>query len=383
MNAPVSAPLSSGLYLGLLSGTSADGIDAALVDFSSRQPRILHALSQPFEKKIRQQVLALMRPDTTAALDWIKLNALDQKLARAFANAALQCLQEARIKPAEITAIGCHGQTVFHQPHAPYAGSWQIGSPFALAQLTGIPVISQFRQMDMALGGQGAPLAPLLHRELFARPDRHVAVVNLGGIANVTWLGADGSFCGFDTGPANCLMDEWVYRHRGKKYDDGGRWAGTGRVATALLSRLMADAYFGRPAPKSTGREHFNSVWLDAHLNELDDKPAPADVQATLLELTARSVAAAIDEWRSKSLPAPLDVVVCGGGAHNQVLLDRISGTLGEAVISSAQRGIDPDYLEAVLFAWLAYQRWQGVRLDLCAITGSSRPHLAGVIVRP
>jgi len=387
MSPPISRPVSGGYYLGLLSGTSADGIDAAIVDFSTRNPRIIHAASLPFQKGLRDAVLALMhrgaRTDTRAGLEWPAINALDQRLGRAFAQAALTCLKQANVPTEAVCAIGCHGQTVYHHPDAPNPGSWQLGSPFVLAQATGIPVISQFRQMDMALGGQGAPLAPLLHRELFARPGRHVAVVNLGGIANVSWLGADGRFCGFDTGPANCLLDEWAHKHLGKKYDDGGRWAATGRTHAGLLSRLMADDYFGQDWPKSTGREHFNAAWLNGHLESLEEMPEAVDVQATLLELTAQSVASAIDALRARSVTAPLDIIVCGGGAHNQVLLDRLSNILGEAVVSSDQRGVNPDYLEAVLFAWLARKRWQGESVDLTRITGSSRPHLAGVITRP
>ncbi len=387
MNNAVSRPVASGYYLGLLSGTSADGIDAAIVDFSARNPRIIHAISQPLQNTLRQDVLALMqrgqRPNHSTPLDWPGINALDQRLGRAFAKAALTCLKQANISPQAICAIGSHGQTVYHRPDSSNPGSWQLGSPFVLAEATGIPVISQFRQMDMALGGQGAPLAPLLHQALFARADRHVAVVNLGGIANVSWLGADGRLAGFDTGPANCLLDEWAHKHLNRKYDDGGRWAATGKVHRALLSRLMADDYFGQDWPKSTGRERFNPHWLDMHLNALDETPSAADVQATLLELTAQSVASAIDELRTGSPAAPLDVIVCGGGAHNRVLLDRLSNVLGEAVISSDQRGVNPDYLEAVLFAWLAKQRWQGERVDLRRITGSSRSHLAGVITRP
>ncbi len=382
----VSRSVSSGYYLGLLSGTSADGIDAAIVDFSGRSPRVIQALTQPLDVELRQRVLALMQrgafAQSGASFNWPAINALDQRLGKHFAKAALSCIQQAGLEPGAICAIGLHGQTVFHQPLTPNPGSWQLGSTFVLAQATGIPVVSQFRQMDMALGGQGAPLAPVLHQALFARNDRDVAVVNLGGIANVSWLGRGGRIVGFDTGPANCLLDEWAQQHLGRQYDDGGRWAASGHVIPDLLRTLSQDDYFRQPAPKSTGRERFNQHWLQQHLQRLSSAPRPEDVQATLLELTAWSVAQAIDNLRQT--PAkPLDVIVCGGGAHNQFLLDRLSCLLNTIVVSSARRGVDPDYLEAVLFAWLAKQRWQGQQIDLRAITGSSRPHLAGIIVRP
>lgn len=361
------------LYLGLISGTSADGIDAALVCFDGPQPRLLAARVHPWPTALRAQILALAQGE--AALDLDAYGRLDVALGEQFAAAALALLHASGTPISAVRAIGSHGQTLRHRPSGPHPFSLQLGDPATIAERCGIAVAADFRRADVAAGGQGAPLLPAVHAMLLATPGHSRVVLNLGGIANITVLGADGSVLGFDTGPANGLLDAWCQRQRGEAYDRDGAFAASGHVDAALLDTLLADPYFTLPPPKSTGREHFHLDWLAAQgrVRTL----APADVQATLLELTARSVAEAIE----RHAPDAAEVLVCGGGVHNRVLLAALAAQLApRAVRSTADFGIDPDFLEATAFAWLARQRLLHLPGNLPAVTGARGPRVLGAL---
>ena len=361
------------LYVGLISGTSADGIDAALVRFEGDTPHTLAALVLPWPSELRERILAVAQDE--APLDLDAYGRLDVAIGTCFADAARHLLERSDTPASTVRAIGSHGQTVRHRPGGAYPFTLQIGDPGVIAERCGIDVVADFRRADVAAGGQGAPLLPALHAMLLAAPGRTRVVLNLGGIANITVLGADGRVLGFDTGPANGLLDAWCLRHRGEAFDRDGAFAASGRVDEALLRALLADPYFALPPPKSTGREHFHLAWLDAQprVAEL----AAADVQATLLELTARSVAEAILAHAADAA----DVLACGGGVHNPVLMRRLGELLApRTVASTAASGIDPDYLEATAFAWLARQRLLGLPGNLPAVTGARGPRVLGAI---
>lgn len=308
-----------------------------------------------------------------------KLNAgrlaeLDRLLGMQFASAALDLL--ATTDASRVTAIGCHGQTIFHRPHAPVS-SLQIGDPNTIAYLTGIRTVADFRGMDIAAGGQGAPLAPAFHAQAFDVAP--AAIVNIGGIANVTLLPNDGPVTGYDCGPGNTLMDAWIRRHLRRSFDRDGAWAAGGRIVDRLLSALLADPYFALPTPKSTGPEYFNLDWLDRVLQSIGGTPTAEDVQATLLQLTAQSIAAAIPQRIGVQA-----IYICGGGANNPTLMDSLRSALpGLAVSSTATLGLPPDCVEAAMFAWLAKQRIEGKPGNLPEVTGAERRVLLGAIYDP
>ncbi len=360
-------------YIGLMSGTSADGIDACLVEFA-RGARVLGHVYRPYSDTLRTSVLRAMEgSDLSGAAD------LDLRLADAYADAVGALLTETQQDPAGVRAIGCHGQTVLHRPDGPLPTSIQLGDPHRLAWRTGIDVVADFRRADMAAGGQGAPLAPAFHAAAFAHRRQSRAVVNIGGIANVTLLPAkDGPVAGFDTGPGNALMDAWTQRHRGASFDQEGRWAATGACDSALLDQLLSDPFFALGPPKSTGREHFHLRWLDGHLQEEPER-APEDVQATLAALTARSIGYAIERYG----PGTERLFVCGGGAYNEPLLSRLQDALPECRIdTTAALGIPPDQVEAVAFAWLAQRRLRGLTSNRPEMTGAAQPLCLGALVR-
>ncbi|MBD8898876.1 anhydro-N-acetylmuramic acid kinase [Rhodanobacter sp. DHG33] len=361
------------LYLGLISGTSADGIDTALVSFEQEQPRLLAARTHPWPQALRSQILAVAQGE--AAIDLDAFGRLDIALGHGFAEAALALLKESGTPAAAVRAIGSHGQTMRHRPGGEHPFTLQLGDPATIAERCGIDVVADFRRADVAAGGQGAPLLPAVHAMLLARPGHTRVVLNLGGIANITVLEAGGGVIGFDTGPANGLMDAWCLRHRGEAFDRDGAFADSGKIDGALLEALLADPYFELPPPKSTGREHFHLDWLVAHVRTAT--LAPADVQATLLELSARSVANAITRYA----PDSEDVLACGGGVHNGALMHRLAELLAPRVLTStATFGVDPDFLEATAFAWLARQRLLGLPGNLPAVTGARGPRLLGAI---
>ena len=294
--------------------------------------------------------------------------------ARVFADAALALLREANVAPNTITALGSHGQTVCHRPSGPLPFTLQLGDPNVIAERTGIVTVADFRRADVAAGGQGAPLLPALHAAVLADPATPRAILNLGGIANLTLLVPGKPVLGFDTGPANCLMDAWSLRVRGTPRDEGGAWARSGRVDAGLLQRLMDDPYFALPPPKSTGREYFNLDWLDARL---PGNLAPEDVQATLLQLSAHSIAVAL----RNGAPEIREVYACGGGVHNGALMDALRAALpGVKVDTSAALGLDPDFVEAVGFAWLARARLENVPGNLPSVTGARGPRVLGAV---
>ncbi|GAA0710644.1 anhydro-N-acetylmuramic acid kinase [Dokdonella soli] len=362
---------SASLYLGLISGTSADGIDAALVRFEPRL-QVIAAQTMPYPDSLRERVLALATSRAAITLD--DYGRLDVEIGEHFADTAQALLRAAGIGPSAVSAIGSHGQTVRHRPHGALPFTLQIGDPSVIAERTGILTVADFRRADLAAGGQGAPLLPALHAAVFADPAVPRAILNLGGIANVTVLCASHDVLGFDTGPANCLLDAWAARHLGTPRDDNGAWARSGRVDTTLLARWLDDPYFAAVPPKSTGREVFNLDWLDARLPA---GLAPADVQATLLALSARSI---VDALRAHGRGAR-EVYACGGGVHNPMLMDALRSELPDVrVDTTAMLGLDPDYVEAAGFAWLARARLSGEPGNLPAVTGARGPRLLGAV---
>ncbi|MFI4969160.1 MAG: anhydro-N-acetylmuramic acid kinase [Lysobacterales bacterium] len=366
---PESAAPDSGLFLGLISGTSADGIDAALVRFAAR-PEVVATRTIAYPAASRERVIALATSRAAIALD--DYGRLDVEIGEHFASAALALLHVAGVDPAMVTAIGSHGQTVCHRPGGEHPFTLQIGDPSVIAERTGILTVADFRRADIAAGGQGAPLLPALHAAVFADPAVPRAILNLGGIANLSVLAHDHDVLGFDTGPANCLLDAWAARHLGAARDDGGTWARSGRVDADLLAHWLGDPYFAAIPPKSTGREVFNLDWLDARLLTA---AAPADVQATLLRLSARTIADAVRRYGRGAL----EVYACGGGVHNAALMDALREELPQLrVETTAALGFDPDFVEAAGFAWLARARLAGEPGNLPSVTGARGPRVLG-----
>lgn len=361
------------LYLGLISGTSMDGIDAALVDFSDARPRLQASRTHPWDTGVRARLAAVAQAPQSTGLE--TLGRLDHAVGRCFAEAALALLRQAGVDPQHVRAIGSHGQTIYHQPLGDEPFTMQIGDPSLIAERCGIDVVADFRRADLAAGGQGAPLVPPFHAAMLQLAGRCRVVLNLGGIANVTVLRANDHVLGFDTGPASGLLDTWCLRHRGEPFDRDGAFAASGRVDDALLRALLADPYFALPPPKSTGREYFHLEWLTGRGDV--SRLQPADVQATLLELTTRSVADAIAEHAADAD----EILVCGGGVHNAVLLGRLRELLApRSVASTAEHGIDPDFVEAMAFAWLARQYLLRRPGNLPAVTGARGPRILGAL---
>ncbi|MGH8124794.1 MAG: anhydro-N-acetylmuramic acid kinase [Rhodanobacteraceae bacterium] len=362
------------LYLGLISGTSADGIDAALVRFTPTL-KIIATCTFAYPESVRLNVLALARSAAAVALD--AYGALDVELGEYFADAALALLHQAGIDAQQVAALGSHGQTVCHRPSALHPFTLQLGDPNVIAERTGIVTVADFRRADVAAGGQGAPLLPALHAALLTDPEAPRAILNLGGIANVTLLTPGKPVLGFDTGPANCLLDAWSAHMRGTPRDEAGAWARGGHLDTALLERLLGDAYFALPPPKSTGREYFNLDWLDAHLSPGIQS---ADVQATLLQLSARSIAQALHVHA----PGLRGIYACGGGVHNDALMDALRTEVADVQLdTTAALGLDPDFVEAIGFAWLARARLEGTPGNLPSVTGARGPRVLGGIYAP
>ena len=361
------APAPGALYAGLMSGTSLDGVDAVLADFSGPKPRLPGRSHVPFDGALRAELLALNTPGP----DEIDRAArAGNALARAYAAAVAAALHDAGIPHSAVRAIGCHGQTVRHRPERGY--TTQIGNPALLAELSGIAVVADFRSRDVAAGGQGAPLAPAFHLSVFGDAREPRAVLNLGGIANLTALPAAGATAGFDCGPGNALLDLWASRHLGRAYDEDGAWAQGGTVLPELLEAFLREPYFAAPPPKSTGRDLFNAAWLDARLRGGE---APRDVQATLLELTARSVA---DAARAHGAGARR-VIACGGGTRNGALMRRLGALLAPAALETSDRhGVDPQLVEAAAFAWLAKKTVEGLPGNLPSVTGAAGPRVLG-----
>jgi anhydro-N-acetylmuramic acid kinase len=368
----------SGLYIGLMSGTSLDGVDGVMADFDAQPPRILGHASTPFPPDLRAELLAL----NSRGPDELHRAALAANaLMRVYAQ-VVQSLRDRCGVPAQaVRAIGAHGQTVRHQPQA-FDGTGytiQLCQPALLAELTGIEVVADFRSRDVAAGGQGAPLAPFFHRAWFGQPGQALGLLNVGGISNLTVLRTNGRQLGFDCGPGNALMDGWCQRHRGTPYDDRGAWAASGTVSRSLLSQLLAEPYFSGPPPKSTGRDLFHLAWLEsrlaAHAAAAGAPLAPADVQATLAELTARTCA---DDLQ-RHAEGVSRLIVCGGGALNTHLMQRLAALMpGMQVMASDAAGLPPLQVEAAAFAWLARKAVLREPLDLKSTTGARGARVLG-----
>ncbi len=361
----------SSLYIGLMSGTSLDGVDGVLADFSGRGIRSLDAAFTPFPTELRAELMALQ----AASENELEREALAANaLARCYADCVRQLLARA---PGPVRAVAVHGQTIRHRPELGFTR--QTNNPALLAELTGVDVIADFRTRDIAAGGQGAPLVPAFHEARFGKPKVPRVVVNIGGIGNISVLHGDGRVSGFDTGPGNVLMDLWVARHTGKPYDEDGAFAAAGKVDGKLLEILLDEPYFRQPPPKSTGRDLFHAEWLDARLARRPGL-APADVQATLTRLTAVTIAQAIEE-ATAGRPAQA-VYVCGGGAYNGVLLKEIAEALGGGipVASTEELGVAPNRVEALAFAWLGYRFMRRQPGNLPAVTGAAGLRVLGAL---
>jgi anhydro-N-acetylmuramic acid kinase len=367
------------LCIGLMSGTSLDGVDAVLAEFLPQGTvplRVLAHAHRPFPGALAAELLALNTPgDNELHRAALASNAL----VAVYAELVGELLASARIPAAAVRAVGAHGQTVRHRP-GEFDGvgyTLQLNNPALLAERTGVDVVADFRSRDLAAGGQGAPLVPAFHRAMFARAGEALAVLNIGGFSNLTVLGADGSTLGFDCGPGNALMDHWCRRHTGHDFDDGGAWAASGRVIEPLLAAMCAEPYFALPPPKSTGRDLFNPAWLDRHLQALAADEQAADVQATLAELTARACA---DDVRNR-MPAAHELLVCGGGALNAHLMRRLAALLpGTAVHPTDRRGLPATHVEACAFAWLAWQHIGRRAGNVSTVTGARGERVLGAL---
>lgn len=357
-------------YIGLMSGTSMDGIDAVRVDLSSRQPVILATHHHPWPTSLRCRLRTAAQG---AALSATAFAQLDADAGQCFAQAA-QVVMPATDQ-ATVRAIGSHGQTIAHAPNATPGYSLQLGSPNLIAELTGIPTIADFRNRDIAAQGQGAPLVPAFHQALFRSAYENRIILNIGGIANLTWLASapDSPVTGCDTGPGNCLLDTWIQQHTGQAFDDQGRFARAGTCQPELLQRLLQDPYFAAPAPKSTGTDYFSLHWLT---HQLTVSYRAADVQATLVALTAQTIARTLIHH----YPATDCVLVCGGGWHNPALRQALAETLPCPIKSTAAAGMAPDWVEAAAFAWLAQRRLREQPGNLPSVTGASSPRILGAI---
>ena len=354
------------LFIGLISGTSMDGVDAALVEFDGDTPRLLASHAHPMPGELREATLRLATESSPHPLHCF--GELDQRIGRLFADAALRLMEKGQVSAAQVSAIGSHGQTLYHHPDGPSPFTLQIGDPNQIVERTGISTVADLRRRDMAAGGQGAPLAPAFHAAVLSGSDEERAVLNLGGIANLTLLPRQGEVTGFDTGPANVLMDGWAARHLAKPMDENGEWAAGGEIDEPLLRWLLDEPYFPLPPPKSTGRELFDLAWLDGKLAGYN--LPPQTIQATLAELTAVSVA----EPLKRHLPSAQRLLVCGGGAHNHHLMGRLAAHLeGMTVESTEAHGVHPDWMEAIAFAWLAKRTLEGLPGNLPSVTGARR----------
>jgi len=364
-----------GLFIGLISGTSVDGIDCALVDLTGPCPQLLETHFVEFAPALRDAVLSLCEGKPVSLTE---LGATHVRLGREFGQAALALLEKTGTAREQVVAIGSHGQTVWHQPDGDYPFTLQLADPNTIAQVTGITTVGDLRGRDMAAGGQGAPLAPLLHREIFHSADVDRAVVNIGGMSNITVLPRNGGCLAFDTGPGNVLMDYWIDKHHNKPYDEGGAWAASGQFSLGLLNALFDEPYFSRPIPKSTGRELFNGAWLESRISQAGLNLNPEDVQATLLTFTVTTIVSEISRHCS-----PNELYICGGGVHNDTLISELGKVASDySVSSTTELGVDPDWVEAMAFAWMGKLAVEGTAVDTADFTGARGPIPLGAIYR-
>ncbi len=363
-------------YVGLMSGTSMDGIDAALVEFGDHRCSVITTLSAQYPQELQAALHTASRTPAECTVD--RIGQLDHWVGECFRDAALSLLDEHKIDKSDVTAIGSHGQTLRHQPRASRPFTFQIGDPNIVAAGTGIMTVADFRRRDIAVGGEGAPLAPAFHQWLFASATKDRAVLNIGGIANVTMLLASGApVTGFDTGPGNTLLDGWSRRCRDLPFDDDGAWSKDGNVSEPLLEAMLRDPYFALSPPKSTGFEYFNGSWTRNKIAATKSEIAQQDVQSTLAELSARTIAVGILEHA----PAIEQLLVCGGGIHNSDLMQRLRGYLSGIDVDSTKKfGLHPDWVEAAAFAWLAKRCLDGQPGNLPEVTGASNSSVLGAI---
>ncbi len=364
------------LYVGLMSGTSMDGVDCALVSINENEILLVDFICNEIPKNLKRELLRL----TTNKLDFKTLGSCDIAIAKLFATTTLEILTKNNLKTTDITAIGSHGQTIWHQPRQidnVYPFTIQIGDPNTISILTNITTVADFRRRDMAAGGQGAPIVPAFHREFFHSSTVNRFILNLGGISNITFLPKNKTKpAGLDTGPANVLMDAWIKKNLNREFDDKGEWANSGTFSNSLFIELMDEQYFYLPAPKSTGRELFNISWIEAKLSKFNLNIAPEDVQATLMALTVETISREIEKLSETG-----EILVCGGGAQNIALLDSLQIKLPSFEISSTSNlGIHPDRVEAVAFAWLASKTINYETVDFSPFTGAKHPVIAGGI---
>lgn len=356
-------------YIGLMSGTSLDGVDAALLRFEEGKPRLVDAVYHAFEQELRQELLALNQSGNDELLRCAMTGNI---LARRYTSAISELLNKTSIQAKDILAIGCHGQTVRHRPDLGFTS--QIGNASLLAELTGITVVADFRSRDIAAGGQGAPLVPAFHASIFRHPARNRVIANIGGISNLTWLPAAGTVTGFDCGPGNLLMNAWTQLHLGMEFDRDGKWAASGVVNKALLRNLLSHPFFTAAPPKSTGRDMFHLEWLRPFLTDHD---APADVQATLMEFSAHALTDAI----LKHCPGADEIYLCGGGAHNSALRRRLAELLPRSTLGlTDELGISADWVEAAAFAWLARRTQRRETGNFPEVTGANGQRILGAI---
>ncbi len=365
--------ITTGYYIGLMSGTSMDGVDAALVKFDQGQPTLVAHHTEDYPDHLYKGLQRLCQPGND---EINRLGRLDRTVGKIFAKAVNTLLAQANIDKAEIIAIGSHGQTVRHMPNLEIGFTLQIGDPNTIAAETGIDVIADFRRKDIALGGQGAPLVPAFHQQVFAKADANRVILNIGGIGNVTWLPGDAKqVLGYDTGPGNTLVDAWIQQVKQEPFDKDGAWAASGISSIPLLTQLLSHPYFQQPAPKSTGRELFNQAWLEQQLSEFSQL-SEEDIQSTLLDLTCHSIAGEITRLCDTG-----EVYVCGGGALNGELMRRLTELLpGHHLETTDALGVPPKWVEGIAFAWLAMRFKANLYANLPAVTGASRSAVLGAL---
>jgi len=365
----------SELYIGIMSGTSLDGIDLALVSIKQKKIKLLKHHFVPMPPDLTIILKQLIQSQTTALSH---LGNIDSQLGSLYAKSVLALLHKTQYSAEDIIAIGCHGQTIYHQPVGKTPFTMQIGDANIIAAKTHITTVADFRRKDIAQGGQGAPLVPAFHQSLFTPTDSTIVVMNIGGIANVSCLQPKGETLGFDTGPGNCLLDEWCELHTKCSFDKDGQFANTGNTNKELLDLLLADPYFSHSFPKSTGREYFNLTWLHSYLTLWKKNIPPEDIQRTLVELTVQSSIQAITPLAHGNQPS---LVVCGGGAHNPIIMDDLKKKLPEWLITTSKNyGINEDYMEAMAFAWLAYRRIHHLPGNLPDVTGAEKKTTLGCV---
>ena len=370
------------LYLGIMSGTSLDGVDLALVDFFEK-PNLVASGFVPMPEDLRANLAELLKSGETSLQ---KLGEIDHHLGVLYADCVNDFLVKNQLEASQITAIGCHGQTVWHAPQGNFPFTMQIGDMNLVAARTGITTIADFRRKDMAMGGQGAPLVPAFHEAVFARPNQFTVVLNIGGISNISVLDPKSETIGYDVSVGNALMDSWIEKHLGKRYDKNAEWAKTGEVISELLAEMLSEPFLQLPPPKSTGRELFNLAWLEKQFANLTAKsPAssvanfkPEDIQYTLAEFTAQSITRELSQWKNEPNKV---LLVCGGGARNPLLMERFNVLLPDWHVGTTNDyGVDVDYVEAAAFAWLAFQRMENLPSNMPSVTGASQAVSLGAI---